>query len=759
MTNLTSTTELFISDYLSEVKEDIFKIIDQEHRVLIQADPGAGKTQLFKKLAKDITTNKKKGKLVFTAPYLIILEQFNNDLALDNINVDLELKGTSKRKNLLNTDRIITSTYQSLSYIIDDLTKDDILVVDEAHALFFNYQKALETRQFYTTTIQNLYHTKSKLVLMSGTPNLSLLSILRLHHVVIRKLNTLQAQIDIEYCNINRDEVIKVFSEQAIHENGADKLNIIYRKSVNDCIKISQILIDRGYKTEVITSLHKDSETYNSIVESQLVPQDIQFLVTTNVISTGTNIKNANIGSALMLDEYSPQEIKQFSKRFRRKLDLKVIVVNKGYVKGIVTYNESVIQKQRNYLSDALRNFEGFKNIPNTNFDYSESYDKTALGSPNSFINQTLERYLKQESFYIDDAQQSYDSPNRLALELNKFDDINTQVIYDYDAVKKLNFQLGIDAKNSKMEGEFEAKVAKLITAFEKEPEAYLSAMVNEKIMDYYSKNKIRNLVAKEMPKKQSYSDEVVEHLKTPLFNKNILMPFLQYREYFESTKDFIKLLKSKKHKSSYLPSLVFNKILTNHFDIATTETTIEPTESYLTHFLRPKDTVFQQFKSNELLIIFRFIELTFNYCYDEEKVIVEKLKQVLESDSRLKKLILEKKELKTYPLNTISVKTNAFTINDFFAKGLIQGIFYTNQTLKKMVVKGIPMRALKLKDNIPVGHNNQKLDVSSRIYSLNSRITAKSLAMSRTKKPLVLKEGKNFNFVNSYELIVKEQM
>tara|TARA_R100000935_G_scaffold58912_1_gene99657 strand:+ start:16667 stop:18946 length:2280 start_codon:yes stop_codon:yes gene_type:complete len=756
---LKSSTQLHIIDYLSEEKVAILRTIDNEHRVLLQADPGAGKTHLFKVLADDITTNKRRGRLVFTAPFLIILKQFKNDLSTKGITVDLELHGTALRKTLLPTDKIITSTYQSLGHIINELTEDDILVVDEAHALFFNYQQILAPRQFYTTTIQNLYHTKSKLVLMSGTPNLSILPILKLHHLKIHKQNNLQAQINIEYCNLNRLEVVKEFAEKALTEHGPNTLNIIYRKSVNDCIKIGQMLIDMGYATEVITSLHKDTDTYNGIIETQSIPKEIQFLVTTNVISTGTNINNTNIGNALMLDEYSPEEIKQFSKRFREKLDIKVEVVNKGFVNGQVTHDATLIPKQRNYLSNTLTQLEAVKTLPNTNFDFGISYDKTDLASPNSFINQTLERYLKQESFYIDDAQNSYDSPNDIANEINKYNDITANVMYDYDSIKKLKFQLGINTSNSKIEADFEAKVSKLITDFEKEIEAYLYAMVNEGVMDYYSKNKINRLVSSELIKKVPYSIDVSDNLKSPLFNKNILIPFLEYREYFKSTKDFIKLLKSKKNKNSYLTSIVFNKIFTNYFDIATTETINEPTSSYLTHYLIPKNISSRQFRSNELKIILRFIELAFNFCYDKDKVIVEKLKLLLESDRRLKKLILETKEFMEYPLTTITIEYNSFSINDYFVKGLIQGIFYTNQVLKKIVISGIPIRALKLKDKLPAGYSNKKIDVSSRIYSKKSTITAKSLAKSRSKQPLVLNEVQKFNIINSYELIIKEQM
>lgn len=58
------------------------------------------------------------------------------------------------------------------------------------------------------------------------------------------------------------------------------------------------------------------------------VLDNIQWLITTNIISIDANIKNKNIGKALMINKYSPVEIKQFSKRFRYKLDIDVDIIN-----------------------------------------------------------------------------------------------------------------------------------------------------------------------------------------------------------------------------------------------------------------------------------------------------------------------------------------------------------------------------------------------------------------------------------------------
>src|SRR5690606_7605464 len=127
--------------------------------------------------------------------------------------------------------------------------------------------------------------------------------------------------------NITPFEIGIAFANKIyLDENYDDTLlNIIYVKNTSLCEKIAFTLKSKyGLNTKVLTSKHKDESTYKELVEEMTVPSGIQFLITTNVISTGANILNTNIGKALMINEYSPTEIKQFSKRFRMKLDLEV---------------------------------------------------------------------------------------------------------------------------------------------------------------------------------------------------------------------------------------------------------------------------------------------------------------------------------------------------------------------------------------------------------------------------------------------------
>ena len=67
-----SPVELQITKYISEQKTQILQLIDVKHRILLQANPGSGKTHFFEEIAKDINSGKRKGRLIFVAPFLII---------------------------------------------------------------------------------------------------------------------------------------------------------------------------------------------------------------------------------------------------------------------------------------------------------------------------------------------------------------------------------------------------------------------------------------------------------------------------------------------------------------------------------------------------------------------------------------------------------------------------------------------------------------------------------------------------------------
>src|SRR5699024_3948848 len=87
---------------------------------------------------------------------------------------------------------------------------------------------------------------------------------------------------------------------------------------------IARLLKNAGIKTSIVTSAKKQSTTYQSIVESGGIAEDIQVVLTTVVLSDGISIDNSLNWSCLVVSDnespiFNPSTIKQISNRFRNK--------------------------------------------------------------------------------------------------------------------------------------------------------------------------------------------------------------------------------------------------------------------------------------------------------------------------------------------------------------------------------------------------------------------------------------------------------
>lgn len=726
--------ELQITKYISEQKTQILQLIDVNHRVLLQANPGSGKTHFFAEIAKDIISGKRKGRLIFVAPFLIITEQFAN-----KVSVDLQLKSDS-RKDLFPTDKIITSTFQSLRHVSNELDKDDIIVIDEAHALFYSYPKTNNDRQFYLSTIQDLFHTKAKVVLMSGTPNLSLVSTLRLHHIKIAKSNEIKAKININFSKSQNIDIARDFAVNAISQYGKKSLNIIYIKSIKECNNICDMLISLGYTAKVLTSFEKNESTYKSISDIELVPKGIQFIVTTNVISTGANIKNTNIGTALILNEFSADEIKQFSKRFRNKPDIEIEVVNKPFIPKGSSVNLSNINKQRKYMNDALEYHRMSLNNSDYNFDFDCSYNKEnqELITPIESINRILDVFLRQESLLIDKAIDSIFSADDLADLLNEYDDIDAEVISDYTEIDTTKIKMN--------DTNWDTKTKDLIEDFSENTDAYISAMRSRNIQDWGSRNRIKNLTREELRNDIPFSIQISENIKSAIFLKEILPLFLKYRINFKNTKDFLSYLKNSNFKTqSILPvTLLLNELFLEYYGISENKVFLESK-----HFLKLKDTknfINLSIEAQGLLIL---IKKTFDYCVGKNNIQIKDLRANLEHDKEVIEAITKIGTFSKIESDLLKINKNSFEFsNDNLVKSLVNSIFFveTKRLGKGKIVSSV------FKSSLPALHSSEKLNLSNRsvlFYDGEKQIEI----VFGTLSPI----EENNKFLNSYDLILQE--
>jgi hypothetical protein len=368
--------ELTENQFLSDRYDYVIPLIYKERRLVIDANLGIGKTRLFIELGKEIKSGKRNGRLIFCAPYLVIQSQFNTALKKEGYEADLIVNANAKRKKLDPSDKIVISTFPGLKHIIQDLNDDDIIVMDESHTLAYSYATG-ENRAYYDQTIEYLYNSNANIVLLSGTPNQEINDLLELTSVEVTKIGHPKSEVSIYHSYASPVQIALAFAKEALQEHGDDSLNIIYIKDRNACEQIREALEDEGYNSKVITSYHKKQDHYKQLVEYSKVGKGIQFLICTNVISTGTNVENANIGMALMIGEYNPDEIKQFSKRFRDKLDIKVDLVINPSQRPFLSIDgdlEDSIKKVENDLSTIREQLGSIKdsNLPES---YPNSYE------------------------------------------------------------------------------------------------------------------------------------------------------------------------------------------------------------------------------------------------------------------------------------------------------------------------------------------------------------------------------------------------
>lgn len=571
---------LNINDYLSEVQKEIFEVINNNKNILISATPATGKTTLFANLCVERNSPSiHNNRIVFCSPYLIIQEQFKQRLIDSKVTVNFELNGECKRKKLEVDDKIITSTFKSFPRISESLKPEDIVIIDEAHSLLNVYSdKKNKKHDHFGNFYKALYSTKAKVVLMTGTPVDSFHYWFdSLQEIKVLK-DSLKAKVNIQYSTQNENEIVIQFAKESIKKYGAGTLNVIYVKNKNKCDKFLEIIRSHKYRGLVLTSDSKLTSDYKLLVEQSFISKKYQFLITTNVISTGTNILNDNMGGALILNERDPIEIKQFSKRFRNKLDIEIDVVNK-YQKPIIELekNRVDLKEQRNLNRFYLKQIKQILSTKITLYmanqlDFNAFEGEASSLNVNELNDAFLKRNLLQEIYYHQEITKTYNDKIELVKALNEFDDIisvdiqeheinHTEILFDENAYikdKKKYLHNIIDDFNKYHVAYLIAYNSYISANHKYSPMADITTILNRFNITENSTRK---------SKKVTVNLEVV---------REIISPFVEYYPLFSleipdisltRCLDFIKNVAPNK-RSKHLISLWFNEKFRNDFKI-----------------------------------------------------------------------------------------------------------------------------------------------------------------------------------------------
>lgn len=695
--NLELTIDNKIHD---EVGNDVNSFLEKNKCIYLEANPSYGKTYHFAQVGKEIKSgNSIYNRLIFCTPRLIIQEQIANDLE-----VDFVLNGDSKLDELKDTDKIITSTFNSLHLIANLISAKDIIVVDEAHELLRNYNSTykLNPNPYYQKTLQTLHNSSCSLVLMSGTPTDTFHELLGLTHLKIIKKNEDKISINVDFTNLKPKELAYRFCDKYFNEFSKDKLNIIYIKNVNDCGEIAIFLNEKGFNTKALTSKTKEEKVYLDIAKNSTIPEDIQFIITTNVISVGTNIFNTNIGGIAMINEYDPIEIKQFSKRFRKMKNLKIDLANKfsktrGVSKKKLNFAHNINKKITFKQIEAQKNLSKSIKESELLFFKNMSLEKNDLSSPNYVINQALEKYIANESYLHELKVKTYNTPDKLIKVLNTYHDI-TASTSDINKSLFKDFEQNISKEAKEI---FKSKIASIIDDFlnNKTTYIYYSLSILE-YNDFEKREKFRKYIYKHINLLElNLDDKLHKLINSQLFKVYILEPLVEFLPYFHSLDLCLKFIKKTKpeYRKKHILSLYTNQLIHQNFKFKKINYGFQINYKKNSNILQDVNKRDKQFSD--------IIKIAFECLSSSKSLHVHDFRETLSTDKRIQGII-GKADKNDFPYNML--KDN--NLNTNFLLGLANGIFILSY--KKALHKdksGKPRKCFVFEQDLIAYSNHRK--------------------------------------------------
>lgn len=661
---ITSDLELKITNNIhDDIGNDLNSFLEKNKRIYLEANPSYGKTYHFAQLGKEIKSgNSIYNRLLFCTPRLIIQEQIANDL-----DVDYVLNGNSDLNKLTDRHKIITSTFNSLHLISDRITNKDLIIVDEAHELLrnFNSRYNVALNPYYDKTLQTLYNNNCFLVLMSGTPTDTFHELLGLKHIKIIKNKEVKTIVNITYSGLKTKEVAYRYCEHFSKQFAKNCLNVIYIKNKKDCGEIAVYLNEKGFNAKALTSDNKSEDVYLKIAENSIIPDKIQFIITTNVISVGTNILNTNIGGIVMINENDPMEIKQFSKRFRNAKNLTIDVSNRfsntaslseNHIKKCHSTNRKITFLQLNAQHKLL------KTISNDDLEQfvDMSFEKQSLGTPFSVINNTLTKFLANESNLHDELVKTYSTPDKLKVALQNYNDI----IPNLSSTNSKLFKDLKESKSKEAKKVFTDKIESILDDFIANPSTYV----------FYS---LEILGTSNLEKNEKFKQHLKDYIdfstlnmdasifkdnNSALFKAGIVDPILEYIPYFNNLISCLKFIKSTipEHRKKHILSLYVNDLIKEHCDMNESNQLIYKTDS----------NILQSVNRNKKLLL-DIVKEVFFYLTSNRYVHTRDLRNHLNNNRRIQGII-KNSDKNTFTFNMLT--TNRLNTN--FILGIVYGIF-----------------------------------------------------------------------------------
>ncbi|MBO8140218.1 MAG: hypothetical protein H0Z22_07090 [Thermosipho sp. (in: Bacteria)] len=275
-------------------------------------------------------------------------------------------------------------------------------------------------------------------------------------------------------------------------------------------------------KIVAISAEEKENEIVRHIIENNAIPEDVDILLTTSVISDGINILNKNINNVYLCGEYNPLKKMQFIARFRKGVNM-VFDIGKYHT----NIEDIDIEFEFNKILEASKSLV---NVVNDSFEENNFELKQSLlrSIGNELISKVEKQYVPNEEtikFY------TMQKLSRLLRDANL---LKTFLSEFYNFEPKITELVGKKLEDIKdlikLEKENEKQILDLIL---KEPGKWVTG--------YFNKNGKLKLVKKELKRVCLYSESSLTAAEEALLSKSFV----------KNTISKIILLKMRLHKEN----------------------------------------------------------------------------------------------------------------------------------------------------------------------------------------------------------------
>ena len=392
--------------------------------------------------------------------------------------------------------KILQKIFEPMS--IDEILGNYILIVDEYHDFVtqnnFRY-KAFETIKKYESKFK-------KVIYMTGTPEL-VFKFKENNKTYIFKRDSAKINYNIIMTKKIKESLISIIPKNT--SDGKIDVILLDNKKEANAIKKALEKILPNKRIAVISSENKEEEIIQNIVKKELIPNDIDILLTTSVINDGVNISNKNINNVYLCREYNVLKKMQFIARFREGFHSVFDIGNYH------TKNENInIESEFKTLHTAACIITDILNDNSNEFDFEIKHSLlNSIG--NEMISKVERNYVPNEEtikFYtMQKLTRFLRNISSLKAYLSKFYNIEANVF----EISK-NKQLMNLTELIKIEKENEQK---LIDQILDDPAKWVTA--------YYRKKGELEFMRSKLEKSNLYSNEFLLPIEEQMLNKAVV--------------------------------------------------------------------------------------------------------------------------------------------------------------------------------------------------------------------------------------------